>query len=172
MYYTVFRFSCYFEKVPINDVFSDWYIMCSLQTTINPINFTLFSNYVAGSVVRNIYCIVNWGFLKITRKHDLVDRYGISVSQMITDMFHLSRVNVAINPVIYHEWGKDLEVFLTSGTYPWSFVTRFWSPLWYLQTLLTKTIKPIFVWYYQYCIAFTNIRVIYDPIIVTDITLL
>jgi hypothetical protein len=24
------------------------------------------------------------------RHHDLVDRYGISVSQMITDMFHLS----------------------------------------------------------------------------------
>jgi hypothetical protein len=24
------------------------------------------------------------------RHHDLVDRYGISVSQMITDVFHLS----------------------------------------------------------------------------------
>jgi hypothetical protein len=24
------------------------------------------------------------------RHHDLVDRYGVSVSQMITDMFHLS----------------------------------------------------------------------------------
>jgi hypothetical protein len=25
------------------------------------------------------------------------------------------------NPVISHEVGKDLEVYLTSGTYPWSF---------------------------------------------------
>jgi hypothetical protein len=32
------------------------------------------------SVRRNIY----------GRHHDLVDRYGISVSQMTTDMFHLS----------------------------------------------------------------------------------
>jgi hypothetical protein len=26
--------------------------------------------------------------------------------------------------VISHEWGKDREVFTTSGTYPWSFVTQ------------------------------------------------
>jgi hypothetical protein len=28
------------------------------------------------------------------------------------------------NPVISHEWGKEREVFTTSGTYPWSFVTQ------------------------------------------------
>jgi hypothetical protein len=33
------------------------------------------------------------------------------------------RVNLVTNPVMGHEWGKDLEVF-TSGTYPWSFVTH------------------------------------------------
>ena len=34
------------------------------------------------------------------------------------------RVNLVTNPVISHEWGKDWEVFTTSGTYPWSFVTQ------------------------------------------------
>jgi hypothetical protein len=34
------------------------------------------------------------------------------------------RVNVVTNPVIGHEWEKDGEVFTTSGTYPWSFVTQ------------------------------------------------
>ena len=34
------------------------------------------------------------------------------------------RANLATNPVISREWGKDREVFTTSGTYPWSFVTQ------------------------------------------------
>jgi hypothetical protein len=34
------------------------------------------------------------------------------------------RVNIATNPVVSREWGKDREVFTTSGTYPWSFVTQ------------------------------------------------
>jgi hypothetical protein len=34
------------------------------------------------------------------------------------------RVNLAANPVISHERGKDREVFTTSGTYPLSFVTQ------------------------------------------------
>jgi hypothetical protein len=34
------------------------------------------------------------------------------------------RVNLVTNPVISHELGKDWEVFTTSGTYPWSFVTQ------------------------------------------------
>ena len=34
------------------------------------------------------------------------------------------RVNLITNPVICREWGKDREVFTTSGTYPWSFVTQ------------------------------------------------
>ena len=35
-----------------------------------------------------------------------------------------SGVNLVTNPVISREWGKDREVFTTSGTYPWSFVTQ------------------------------------------------
>jgi hypothetical protein len=35
-----------------------------------------------------------------------------------------SRVNLVTNPVKSHERGKDWEVFTTSGTYPWSFVTQ------------------------------------------------
>ena len=34
------------------------------------------------------------------------------------------RVNLVTNPVISHERGNDREVFTTSGTYPWSFVTQ------------------------------------------------
>ena len=34
------------------------------------------------------------------------------------------RVNLVTNPVIIHERGKDREVFTTSGTYPWLFVTQ------------------------------------------------
>ena len=35
------------------------------------------------------------------------------------------RVNLVTNQVISHEWGKEREVFTTSGTYPlWSFVTQ------------------------------------------------
>jgi hypothetical protein len=34
------------------------------------------------------------------------------------------RVNLVKNPLISHERGKDREVFTTSGTYPWSFMTQ------------------------------------------------
>ena len=34
------------------------------------------------------------------------------------------RVNLVTNPVMNREWGKDREVFTTSGIYPWSFVTQ------------------------------------------------
>ena len=34
------------------------------------------------------------------------------------------RVNLVTNPMISHEWGKDLEIFTTSGTYLWSFLTQ------------------------------------------------
>ena len=34
------------------------------------------------------------------------------------------RVNLVTNPMISHERGKDREVFTTSGTYRWSFVTH------------------------------------------------
>jgi hypothetical protein len=34
------------------------------------------------------------------------------------------RVNLVPNPVISHERGKDREVFTTSRTYPWSFMTQ------------------------------------------------
>jgi hypothetical protein len=33
-------------------------------------------------------------------------------------------VNLVTNPLISHEWGKDREVFTTTETYPWSFVTQ------------------------------------------------
>jgi len=37
------------------------------------------------------------------------------------------RVSLVANPVIRHEWGKDWEVFATSGTYSWSFVTQIFN---------------------------------------------
>jgi hypothetical protein len=38
--------------------------------------------------------------------------------------FDLRVLITPTNPVISHEWGKDREVFTTSRTYPWSFVTQ------------------------------------------------
>ena len=34
------------------------------------------------------------------------------------------RFNLDTNPVISHQRGKEREVFTTSGTHPWSFVTQ------------------------------------------------
>ena len=45
----------------------------------------------------------------------------VSSSCSTSDTRH---VNLVTNPVICHERGKDREVFTTSGTYPWSFVTQ------------------------------------------------
>jgi hypothetical protein len=47
---------------------------------------------------------------------------GRVISSCSTSGTH--RVNLVTNPVISREWEKDLEVFTTSGTYPWSFVTH------------------------------------------------
>ena len=48
--------------------------------------------------------------------------YGmVSSSCSTSDTRH---VNLVTNLVISHERGKDREVFTTSGTYPWSFVTH------------------------------------------------
>ena len=38
------------------------------------------------------------------------------------------RVNLVTNPVICRELEQDREVFTTSGTYPWSFVTQIFHP--------------------------------------------
>ena len=46
-------------------------------------------------------------------------RVGTSCS--ISD---IRSVNLVANPVINREWVKYREVFTTSGTYPWSFVTQ------------------------------------------------
>jgi hypothetical protein len=45
----------------------------------------------------------------------------VSSSCSTSDTRH---VNLVKNPVIIHERGKDQEMFTTSGTYPWSFVTQ------------------------------------------------
>jgi hypothetical protein len=36
----------------------------------------------------------------------------------------IRRVNLVTNPVISHERRNEREVFTTSGTYPWSFMTH------------------------------------------------
>ena len=45
---------------------------------------------------------------------------GMVSSSFFTTVTH--RVTLATIPVISPEWGKDREVFSTSGTYPWSVV--------------------------------------------------
>jgi len=52
---------------------------------------------------------------------------GLRCSERVSSSCSTSgirRVNLVTNPVISREWGKDWEVFTTSGTYPWSFVTQ------------------------------------------------
>jgi hypothetical protein len=49
-------------------------------------------------------------------------RSGMVNSSSTTSDTH--RVNLVTTPVISHESGKNREVFTTSGTYPWSFVTQ------------------------------------------------
>jgi hypothetical protein len=57
-------------------------------------------------------------------------------------------VNLVTNPLISHEWGKDREVFTTSGTYPWSFVTQIFHndqfSLWNIMQICNLKLKH---WY-------------------------
>jgi hypothetical protein len=50
---------------------------------------------------------------------DLLD-WGLLLTRTLLNQWF--RVNIVINPMISHEWGKDQEVFMTSRKYPWSFV--------------------------------------------------
>jgi hypothetical protein len=85
----------------------------------------------------NRYCYI---YLNRSCGCDISESLLVLLSCSTSD---IRRVNLVVNPVISHERGKNLEVFTTSGTYPWSFVTHifssstygFWLPLWYLQTL-------------------------------------
>jgi hypothetical protein len=45
----------------------------------------------------------------------------VSISSSTSDT---CRVNLVTNQVISHERGKNRQMFTTSGTYPWSFVTQ------------------------------------------------
>ena len=67
----------------------------------------------------------NWRNLRLVEDGLLWSRCGCSgkVSSSCSTSDTRS-VNLATNPVISHEWGNDREVFTTSWTYPWSFVTQ------------------------------------------------
>ena len=72
------------------------------------------------------------------------------------------RVNLVTNPVISHEWGKGREVFTTSETYTWSFVTQIFHncqpshggdvklPKWWLQL---KTIIYRSPWFSSFLVS-------------------
>ena len=63
----------------------------------------------------------------VYRKIDSTNGVNSGAPGRVSSPFSTSgtcRVNLVINPVISREWGKDREVFTTSGTYPWSFVTQ------------------------------------------------
>ena len=62
---------------------------------------------------------VTWTPLKTGGELRCSGRVGSSCPTSDTHCVHL-----VTNPVISHEWGKDREVFTTSGTYPLSFVTQ------------------------------------------------
>jgi hypothetical protein len=50
------------------------------------------------------------------------------------------RVNLVKNPLISRELGKDREVFTTSGTYPWSFVTQIFHSDCKIFEVMTSTL--------------------------------
>jgi hypothetical protein len=57
--------------------------------------------------VQNGWAGGHWSSLRkcYGRNHDLVDRHGISVSQMTTDMFHLSQA--LPGPFLVHDLSKN-----------------------------------------------------------------
>jgi hypothetical protein len=85
------------------------------------------------------------------------------------------RVNLVTNPVISREWGKDREVFTTSGTYPWSFVTQIfhngqpshgeWGSCYLIFTFICMFCRSFFVLLYFFfwplcCLTFFDIRIL------------
>jgi hypothetical protein len=73
------------------------------------------------------------GFVtRLTRRVSLVEQELPTLPEHLSSPLVFSgvrvtrsrRVNLVTYPVISHERGKDREVFTTSGTYPWSFVTQ------------------------------------------------
>ena len=59
--------------------------------------------------------------IKLKTRVDLMCSGRVSSSCSTSDT---RRVNLVTNPEISQQWGKDREVFTTSGTYPWSFVIQ------------------------------------------------
>jgi hypothetical protein len=57
------------------------------------------------------------------------------------------RVNLDTNPVKSREWGKNREVFTTSGTYPWSFVIQIFHNG---QPIMVATVKYSKWWLQHY----------------------
>ena len=84
-----------FHKHSINTCI--WNIYLSFDTIFQSLWFLSWFPWLMVLLTRKL---LNQGFLMVKlksslrkfygRHHDLIDRYGISVSQMTTDMFHLS----------------------------------------------------------------------------------
>jgi hypothetical protein len=74
------------------------------------------------------------------------------------------RVNLVTNPGISHDWGKDREVFTTSGTYPWSFVTQVFhsgQPSYFIcSNIPTAPVYRVYIsqliWYTRVCSSYQD----------------
>jgi hypothetical protein len=55
------------------------------------------------------------------------DHFAESALDVTCSTSDTRRTNLLTNLVISHERGKDRRVLTTSGTYPWSFVTKEWQ---------------------------------------------
>ena len=94
------------------DAFSPDYPFAYLQTVNTNLYYAI--------LVENIANLLNQGFLLVklksslrnlyVRHHDLVDRYGIAVSQMITDMFHL--LQKLLGPFLIHDLSQSCLFFI------------------------------------------------------------
>jgi hypothetical protein len=82
--------------------------------------------------LKSNFCI--WFLTMLSWSHHFKTGGELGCSKMINSSCSTSgtrRVNLVTNQVISLEWGKEQEVFATSGTYPWSFVTQIFVLLYF-----------------------------------------
>jgi hypothetical protein len=86
-----------------------------------------FSSYLKGRrqkvAIKNnssAYCEISAGIPQSSVLGPLLSQNKKQFASLFSNEFKM----LVKNPVINHERGKDREVLMTSGTYPWSFVTQ------------------------------------------------
>jgi hypothetical protein len=100
--------------------------------------------------------LLNQGLLLVKLKSSLQKFYDPGRVSNSCSNSDTRRVNLVTIQVISHEWGKDREVFATSRTYPWSFVT-----VCFVDRCLSFC---TFVWSLC-CLFFFDVRILITPLV-------